>query len=380
MIPIEGGSFVIAANGYADGPAQPLQRYLVDQGARRVITIAHPLVPEGPTEHRITDARDGRERRTVRDLRLHPPASFALDPFVPLRVPKVDAWFGFNCLATARGLVQRAVRQSAHVVHWNVDFVPERFGPGALTRIYEGIDRWCCTHADGRVDLSQAALEARAARYGLTGSTVPGAVIPMGMWLDRSAKTSLENFGRRRVVFLGHLVERMGVATVVDAVALLAAEGVEVSADIIGGGPLLDETRAAVRRHGLENRVTVHGFIEDYTTIEHMLSQASVALAPYVRNPDSFTRYADPGKLKGYLGASLPIILTDVPPNAQELAGSAGAEIVLDNARDFADAIARLLDDEPEWRRRRAAASAYAERFDWPRVFSSGLAEVGVGA
>ena len=54
--------------------------------------------------------------RTVR-LPLRPPASFLLDPLVPLLPPKVEAWFGFNPLACARGLAARvkaASRRSAH--------------------------------------------------------------------------------------------------------------------------------------------------------------------------------------------------------------------------------------------------------------------------
>ena len=52
-------------------------------------------------------------------------------------------------------------------------------------------------------------------------------------------------------------------------------------------------------------------------------------------------RQADPGKLKVYLAAGLPILLTDVPPNAQELAAIGGAEIVPADAGAFADAIER---------------------------------------
>ena len=74
----------------------------------------------------------------------------------------------------------------------------------------------------------------------------------------------------------------------------------------------------------------------------------------------------DPGKLKAYLAAGLPIVLTDVPPNARELEAEAGAAVVPFDADAVADAVARLLDSPDGWRERHEAALAYAARFDWP--------------
>jgi glycosyltransferase involved in cell wall biosynthesis len=92
---------------------------------------------------------------------------------------------------------------------------------------------------------------------------------------------------------------------------------------------------------------------------------------------ESFTQYADPAKLRGYTAAGLPVILTNVPPNAEELAREAGAEIVPFRAEKIAAAIDRLLADPDEWRRRRAAALAYSRAFDWSRIVSEALAPIG---
>ena len=52
-ISIAGSTFVIAGNGFSDGPSQPLGRFLLENGARRVTTITHPLMDDGPSEHRL---------------------------------------------------------------------------------------------------------------------------------------------------------------------------------------------------------------------------------------------------------------------------------------------------------------------------------------
>ncbi len=355
-------TFAIVSNGFADGPAQALRDYLVARDAE-IVTIFHPLTPEQGNRHLIETYGGGAriKSRTVR-LPLSPPASFVLDPFVPLLPPNVDVWFGFNPLACARGLVARAGR----VVLWSVDFVPDRFGPGTVvTRIYDRVDRLCCTRADARVELSEAARLGRNRRHGLP-LDAPAHVVPMGAWVDRVPTTEQDSYGRRRAVFLGHLVARQGVATFLDAIALLD----DVSADVIGTGPLEQELRERA-----PDTVTFHGYVDDHREVERLLSLASVAVAPY---EESFTRYADPGKLKAYLAAGLPVVLTDVPPNARELEREAGAEVVAADAHALADAISRAHASPEQWETRREAALAYARRFDWNTLFDDLFAQLGL--
>ena len=357
------GSYAIVANGFADGPAQALRDHLVERGAT-VVTIFHPLAAEQGARHVVARYEAGRlvwERST--NLLLRPPASFALDPLMPPLPPRVDAWFGFNPLACARGLVARRFGRARTIALWSVDFVPDRFGAGTVaTRIYDRLDRLCCLRADARVELSEAARDARNARHGLQGDG-RAEIVPMGAWLDRVETVPEDGIRSRRVVFLGHLVTRQGVETLLEALALLRGRGVEFSADVVGGGPLEADLRARAAALGLEDTVRFHGFVPEHRDVVRILAAASLAVAPY--RPHSFTTYADPGKLKAYLAAGLPVVLTPVPPNAEELEREAGAELAPFDASGLGDAIARGLDSPEEWRRRRGLALEYRGRFDW---------------
>lgn len=363
MMRIQPPSIAIAANGFADGPAQALRDYLVERGAQ-VYAVWHPLSPEDGTGHVIETWAKGEmtATRTIR-LPLRPPTSYVIDPLVPLRIPRVDVWFGFNPSACARGLLARRFGRARIVVLWSVDFVPDRFGSGTLqTRIYDWIDKLCCTKADARIELTEVAAAARNRRHGLPPDGRRTHVVPMGAWLDRVPTVGLEAHERRRVVLLAHLVRRQGADLLLDVLAL---PDVDVSAEIIGTGPLEQSLRAQARDLGLENKVTFHGFVADHRDVERVLAGASIGVAPYRPGERTFTTHADPGKLKAYVAAGLPVVLTDVPPNAVELATDAGAEIVPFDARALADAIRRLLDAPEEWQRRSSAALAYAQRFDW---------------
>ena len=362
-----GESYAIVANGYADGPAQALRDHLVARGGL-VVAVSHPLSPEDGGAHVVETYASGKlvRHRSIR-LPLRPPSSFLLDPAVPLLLPRVDTWFGFNPLACARGLLARRLGRARRVVLWSVDFVPDRFGSGTLrTRLYDGLDRTCCIRADARVELSAAAREARDRRHSLPVPETPVHVVPMGAWLDRVPTTGADGYRARRLVFLSHLVRRQGTDVLVEAVARLRGRGSDVVADVIGTGPEEAGLRARARELELDDVVRFHGFVPDHRDVERILASASVAVAPYRPHEDTFTAYADPGKLKAYLAAGLPIVLTDVPPNAKELEAEAGAEVVPVDADAVADAVARLLDSPDGWRERHEAALAYAARFDWP--------------
>ncbi len=373
-------TYAVVANGFADGPAQALRDHLVARGAS-VVAVSHPLSVEEGTRHVVATYVSGKlvQERAIR-LPLRPPLSFALDPAVPLRLPRVDTWFGFNPLACARGLVDRKVGRAGEVVLWSVDFVPDRFGRGTLpTRLYDRLDRLCCLRADARVELSAAARDARDRRHDLPSKRAPTHLVPMGAWVERVPKTGTDGFRERRVVFLSHLVRRQGGDVLIDALAMLRDRGAGVVVDIVGTGPEHESMRTQARSLALGDAVRFHGFVPDHREVERILASGSLAIAPYRPGEDTFTVYADPGKLKAYLAAGLPILLTDVPPNAAELAREGGARIVPFGARAIADAVSDALDDPDTWRARREAALEYAERFDWSRLLDGLLDALAAG-
>ena len=196
----------------------------------------------------------------VRRVRLpsRPPFTYVLDPLVPLWPERVDAWFGFNNLACARGLLARRLGRADKVVYWAVDFVPNRFGDNALTRAYDRFDALCCRSADARFELSEAALRGRNERLGLRPDQAARShVVPIGAWVDRVPVTAEDGWKARRVLYVGHLIRRQGVGLLVEALDLLARRGVDFVAEIAGSGPLEQELREHAARAGLDGRLSL---------------------------------------------------------------------------------------------------------------------------
>jgi glycosyltransferase involved in cell wall biosynthesis len=375
-------SFTVVCNGASDAPpAAGVWEFLVRHEARRVTTVYHPLELDDGPWHRITVYEPGQApvRRVLR-LPSRPPFTYAFDPLVPLAPQATDCWIGFNNLAAGRGLFQRATRRACKVVYWAVDFVPDRFGRGMLTRAYDGLDALCCKHVDLRVELSAAALQGRNDRHGFTvAEMAPAHIAPVGAWLARLPVVPEDAWRKRRIIFLGHLVPRQGVDRLIDAFSMLIGRGVDFEAEIAGRGPSENGLRAAVSKAGLDSRVRFVGFLSDHRDVETFVAGGSVAVAPYNTNMNSFTRFADPSKLRSYTAAGLPIVLTDVPPNAAELQREAGAEIVPFTADGLAAGIERALASPDDWRRRHDRALEYSKRFDWELIVPRALEKVGFG-
>lgn len=372
-------SFVIATNGFADGPAQALRDYLNKNKAAFLTEVNHPLVEENKNEHIVTMYKNGQQVRSkVYKLPNRPPYTFMFDPFVPLKLPECDVWFGFNNLACLRGLLRKKVKPATNVYYWAVDFVPGRFGKGLLTKTYNNLDRYVCNSVDARIELSQAALDGRSKYLGLTKvKSSPAIVVPMGAWLNRTPKATSRNWESKTVIYLGHLVERQGVDRLVKAVAILVKQGLDIKLGVIGSGPLAQELRQLTKELGIDGRVKFHGFVKDHKVVEKIISAATIAAAPYVQDRTSFTQYADPGKLKAYLGCGLPIIMTDVPPNAKEIQKAGAAIIVSDNPISIAEGIEAYFSNEAKWRAAHQASLTYAREYDWNLILGGGLRKIG---
>jgi glycosyltransferase involved in cell wall biosynthesis len=278
-----------------------------------------------------------------------------------------------------QGIGARKLGRAGIVVYWGVDFVETRFGRGPLTSVYERLEGYCCRHSDARFELSAEMRDARDRRHRREGAElVPSRIVPMGGWTEMVPRTEEDGYRRRIVVYMGHLLPKQGLLELLESIRILRDQGVEVSLDLIGRGPQEPELRDRVRELDLTARVRFLGYVDDHREVERLLSLSSVGAAPYATgNAASYTIYADPGKLKVYLAAGLPIVTTNAAPVAAELA-RAGAALVVDfDPASIAAAIAGLLGSAPEWRRHRLAALKVSRNYNWALILSGALEWIG---
>ena len=86
---------------------------------------------------------------------------------------------------------------------------------------------------------------------------------------------------RPMILFVGNLVPVKGVDTLIDACALLAAEGLDFTASLIGKGPLRARLARQIRKLGLNGRVTLHGSVPHEQLGDWYRAATVVALASH---------------------------------------------------------------------------------------------------
>jgi glycosyltransferase involved in cell wall biosynthesis len=362
---------VVATHYYASGPAFDLEDYLSERTSR-LLFIAHPLYAGGgPSYARCHEG--GRLVRTTEEPGWQRLLRFGAD------VGRTVAWVrrsghydlfiaGDNLLALA-GLWLRRRGTVRRVILYSIDYVPRRFSNSLLNGLYHRVDRFAARRADVVWNLSPAIEAARLARDG-PGRSAPSIIVPVGNHYSRIGRT-LQPSAPHRIAFLGHLLEKQGVQLVIEALPLIRAAVPDISLLVLGDGPFLPALRQLAGRLGVESLVEFAGFVADHREIEQRLAESAVGLAPYVPEAASFTRFADPGKIKTYLACGLPVILTDVPPAAIQIEQRGAGRIVRYEVSELADAVIAYLADPPRLAEARKAAASLGAESDWLRIFGN---------
>jgi glycosyltransferase involved in cell wall biosynthesis len=172
--------------------------------------------------------------------------------------------------------------------------------------------------------------------------------------------------GRRHLCcYLGMMGPQDGVDLLVRAVAVLVhdLDRRDCSFVLLGDGDSHQQVRALVRELELEDYVTMPGFVAD-DQLGAYLSTADLGLCPEPRNP--LNEVSTLVKVMEYMAFELPVVAFDLKETRLS-AGEAAVYVTPNEVKEFATAIAGLLDDAD---RRGAMARAGRRRVEevlaWP--------------
>jgi glycosyltransferase involved in cell wall biosynthesis len=187
----------------------------------------------------------------------------------------------------------------------------------------------------------------------------------MGVDLENRFTPSTEPVTDPVLVFAGRLVEKKGVARLIEAMPQVLAEEPRARLIIAGHGPLAEELAASVVRLNLDKAVEFVGKVPN-ARLPDILRRARLAVLPF--------RAAEDGDIEGLglvtieaLGCGLPVIVGDVPAVHDVIEhGLNGWIVPAGPPATLAEAILRLL-RQPDLAASLAAAGRRQalERFDW---------------
>ncbi len=289
---------------------------------------------------------------------------------------RIDLFIGLDNLNTFSGLLLKKLGRVQSVVFYVIDYVPRRFESALLNDLYHWVDRFCCQHADAIWNVSPVMMEARRERWNSIAGCAVDLTVPLGCPFDRMERLPVEEISRHEVVFMGSLTREQGIDLVLDAWPTILSRVPDAKLAVIGGGEQQEALKKHARQLGIESSVRFLGFILDDVEMERKLSRCAVGVAPYRDDKASYKYYADPGKVKLYLAAGLPVVITQVPPIAREIARADAGIAIPYHCTQLAQAIIALLTQDELYARQRKNAIKFAELFSWRRIFDDAFAQM----
>lgn len=379
---LKGLNVAIVAHIFATGPALELEEFLKTRVAG-LIFIGHPFSyrKEINSFQRIYS-----KGKLVKQVKF-PPVRFpgilmyAKDSILTwwwlLKFPKrIDLYIGSDGFSAFLGVLLKKIGKVKSVVLYTIDFMPKRFNGIFLNWLYHFFDEQSLKNCKVIWNLSDRMAQGREEYMKVKRELfAPQITVPLGIWDRRIPKPMFAKRNRYQIIFMGHILEKQGLDIVIDAFPKILKRIPKVKLLIIGTGEYENILKTKVKKLKLEDKIIFEGYIEDHREVEKKLSESILAVATYKPVPDSFTYFADPGKIKNYLSAGLPVILTGVPPIAEDIEKRKCAFITDYNADDFSRIAIKCLSRASLLKEYSRNAIRYASNFDWETVFSRGLSK-----
>src|SRR5258708_2451415 len=371
------GSVVIVTHESTTGPAHDLREYLIPK-TQELLFIAHPLL-FAPTSY--ANSSYYQLYKNGKLIKTHTAVHYTgLELFLYLKdsiltflwtwtlLKKCDVFIGNGNLNAFPGIILKFFGKVHYRVFYCIDYVPKRFENKYINQFYHFIDKICVEKCDKIWNLCHRMAEARKQKW---GKDFPKQItVPIGAWVERIKRLPFEKVNKTEIIYMGTLREVQGVQLVIKAMVTVKKQIPSITFRIIGRGPYEEELKALAKKLHLEKQVTFTGYVEDHRDVENMIAKGALAMAMYNPNNNPFTYYTDPGKVKSYLAAGVPVVITDLPYVAKEVEKRKCGIIVEYNENSLAKEITKFLKNEKTLKEYKENAVKFAKEFDWNKVFT----------
>lgn len=286
---------------------------------------------------------------------------------------KYTLCFALDDLSVLSVVLFRWIRRIEKLVYYSIDYTPVRFKNLILNHLYHLADRLSCRYSDVVWVVAKHMVQAREENGVDVEKGAPFVEVPIGFHRNEINLQPLRKVDMFHLVFVGILWEKQGLQIVLDAMPQISKRFPKVHLTIIGTGEYESVLKRKAVSMGLNKEVAFLGFIRNHREIEDILTKAGVGLAPYKPDPTSVTYFADPAKIKLYLGCGLPIVTTSVPAISGDLEKNKAGVVVSYTSEDFCKAVFRLLGNAKLYSLYRNNAIRMSKEFDIDNILASAV-------
>jgi len=278
-----------------------------------------------------------------------------------------DIFIGMDNLLVLVGLILKKFRIVKQVYYVVIDYTPIRYSNNLLNKIYYKLDKIALYNSDIVLGLNNIMVEQRIKDHNLNRDKINYKVAPFGNHSSKRNKEDYQN-NKNNLIYFGGIMKSKGCELFVPIMQSLKEKGFEnLKLHIIGGGDT-EWLKEQVKQSKLEDSIKIYGRIEKTEDIDKILLSSGIAIAPYYpEDKNNFSYFADPGKVKVYLGCGLPIVITDVPPIAKDIQSQKSGLIAEYKSDSFADAIIKIYSNYEKYNKN---AIIMGKEFDWNFIFN----------
>lgn len=171
-----------------------------------------------------------------------------------------------------------------------------------------------------------------------------------------------------RILTIGRLTEKKGIAYAIRAVARLIASGRDVSFTIVGEGPLRDDLQRLCEELGVSKSVQLIGW-RTHAEVVGLIETCHVLLAPSVTGADG-DEEGIPNSVKEAMATGMPVVSTShggIPELVED--GVSGYLVPERDVEAMADRLRHLIDHPQAWSAMgRAARTRVLAEFDTEKL------------
>lgn len=379
MIKIE--KAIIVIHEAATGPGHDLKDYLLGKNVDDLLFIAHPLFFVKSSRKNSSYFELYKKGKLIKKhigLHYNFPEIFLYIKDTIYTIlwsftikGKIDLYVGLGNLNAIVGILLRFFGKVDKSIYYVIDYIPNRFQNPLLNSFYHQVEKICALYSDRTWNLSPRMIEERNKKW---NRSFPNQYVVLhGVHFDRIHRVPFESINKTEIIYMGGLLKKQGVQIVLEALPIISKRIKNIMFTIIGSGEYKEELERLVKKLRIEKYVQFLGYIADHHEVENRLAKAAIAIAMYEENKDNFTYYTDPGKVKNYLGAAVPVLITDVPYIARVIEKAQCGIIVSYDKDIVAKKLIEFLTDLEKMKAYRKNSVEFAKKYDWDKIFTESL-------
>lgn len=278
-------------------------------------------------------------------------------------------YFGVESVNAATGKWIKNLLNIEYNIYYIFDWSVRWFKNALLNYIYVWFDKYACRHSDYIWNITDRIAQGRLRILKYDEKKIGTQLtVPYGMPFRGDLVREGINGVLDTIVYSGYLTYENGAMILPEIAKEIEKIDKNIKIVIIGSGEQFQEMKEKITESKLKN-VFLKGHIANQDEIDRLLAKSHIAIAPYKDIPYSKKKYGDVIKIRNYFACGLPVIITEVPPVAKEIADEKLGFVAPYNAKEFARSCIELLSNKQLYSQMRNNVLNKAKNHHWDNIF-----------